>query len=199
MDLTDEEQKTLEFYEKEGVDWAARRREPTFWLDEIAEFQQLLPKGKILEVGCGVGLEAELLAELGYQYVGTDIAKAFVAEAKRLHPKLKFAQASAYELPFGDQEFDGFITIATLIHVPKAKLGVALGEIKRVTKPGGYGFIVIKEGSGEELDYRDRFTSFYQATVFTQLLEEHGFSVSKSARRPADPSTWLEFWVQLEP
>jgi len=79
-----------------------------------------------LEVGCGRGYFQDLVAD----YTGLDLS---AAAGTYLHKP--FVQASATALPFGDNEFDAVWTINALEHVPGPE--VALGEIRRVLKPGG--------------------------------------------------------------
>lgn len=42
-----------------------------------------MPAGKILEVGSGGGRDAKDLIEMGYEYIGIDISKGLLEEAKK--------------------------------------------------------------------------------------------------------------------
>jgi SAM-dependent methyltransferase len=84
------------------------------------------PGKKVLEVGAGTGYLQDVVPD----YVGLDISPS----ARRYFHK-PFVEASATEMPFRDNEFDGLWTIWVLEHVPKPEH--ALNEIRRVVKDGG--------------------------------------------------------------
>jgi SAM-dependent methyltransferase len=56
----------------------------------VAERIGLPPGSKILDVGCGLGLHAHLLAQEGYEVVGIDTSPAAIAVAKRRYPDIAF-------------------------------------------------------------------------------------------------------------
>ncbi|MEP7354419.1 MAG: class I SAM-dependent methyltransferase [Acidobacteriota bacterium] len=82
---------------------------------------------KSLEVGAGSGLLQDQVGD----YTGLDIS----STARRFFHK-PFVEASATNMPFPDATFDGLWTIWVLEHIPNPEL--ALQEMRRVTKPGGY-------------------------------------------------------------
>lgn len=86
------------------------------------------PRG--LEVGSGGGVLQHALE----RYVGVDLA----ASAARFVSQ-PFCAASAMQLPFADNVFDITWSIWTLEHVIEPE--AMLGEMVRVTKPGGYLFL----------------------------------------------------------
>jgi SAM-dependent methyltransferase len=85
---------------------------------------------KVLEVGAGSGLLQDQVAD----YTGLDISPT----ARRFFHKT-FVEASATEMPFPDASFDALWSIWVLEHIPNPEL--ALNEMRRVTKPGGYIFL----------------------------------------------------------
>lgn len=97
---------------------------------------------EVLEVGCGTGYNACLIAkEFGCSVVGVDIAELSVekaverAEKENLSNAVTFRVGNAYELPFEDGSFDVVITefVSQFLDMDKA-----LKEFTRVLKPGGY-------------------------------------------------------------
>src|SRR5580704_18278516 len=75
---------------------------------------------KVLEVGAGSGLLQDAVAD----YTGLDIS----ATARRFFHK-PFVQASATDMPFPDNTFDGMWTIWVLEHIPNPEK--ALMEMRR--------------------------------------------------------------------
>ncbi len=78
------------------------------------------PPGTVLDIGCGAGSEAFVLARMGYTVTGLDIAAALlesgreVAEELRLH--VEFVQGDGKNLDFQDSSFDYVLLITQMIH-----------------------------------------------------------------------------------
>jgi SAM-dependent methyltransferase len=66
------------------------KRDQRACLAQRVRMLQLPTGSKVLDFGCGTGLFARPLVELGLRYVGYDIDPAFIAYAKRLRPSLTF-------------------------------------------------------------------------------------------------------------
>jgi ubiquinone/menaquinone biosynthesis C-methylase UbiE len=91
---------------------------------------------RALDVGCGTGALAYVLARHVREVVGVDASEEYV-EAAREHapPGCTFLVGDAAALPFGYGEFDLVGSARLLHHVRRPELVVA--EIARVTRPGG--------------------------------------------------------------
>lgn len=192
------EDETIKYYDLNANSWHnSHGRDFSFWTSEIQEFTNLLPSGKILEIGSGAGKEASLLINVGYDYTGVDLSKTLLELAKNKNPKSKFIKASVYKLPFKDKTFDGFWCCATLLHIPETKIDLALTEIKRVTKSGGIGFISLKAGDGEKQDKETgRWFTFYSKKKFSEILAGNGFKILKITSK-RQGIWWLSFFVKV--
>lgn len=73
-ELLPDELMTIDAYDKTAQAWISKHDGSDFWEAELSRFYELLPAGKILEVGAGGGRDARPLIEHGYDYVGTDIS-----------------------------------------------------------------------------------------------------------------------------
>ncbi|QQG42233.1 MAG: class I SAM-dependent methyltransferase [Candidatus Woesebacteria bacterium] len=99
-------------------------------------FFRIKKKEKILDLGCGDGLNVHILYKKGVKNIfGVDISDALIKSAKRLTPKAKFYLASAEKLPFKDETFDVVLVDSVFHHFMKYRK--ALGEINRVLKKKG--------------------------------------------------------------
>ncbi|MGZ0712894.1 class I SAM-dependent methyltransferase (plasmid) [Coraliomargarita sp. W4R53] len=110
------------------------------------------PGQHILDLAAGTGASSVALARSGASIVAADFSPGMIAEGVRRYgpmapaggiANLAFVEADATALPFADDEFDAVTMSFGLRNVNEPKK--ALGELLRVTKPGG--IIVVCEFS----------------------------------------------------
>ena len=98
---------------------------------------------RVLEVGCGVGAELQILRHRFPQahLTGLDFSEVQLGKARELLQAefatgvVELCHGSAYELPFADGSFDGVCLIWVLEHLSEP--GRALREARRVLRSGG--------------------------------------------------------------
>jgi len=93
---------------------------------------------RVLELGCGTGLNTEHLADHARAVVALDFSEAMLERAKsRLHGRgVEFLSRDlALGLPFADANFDVVVETLVLEHLPE--LGPLFAEAARVLRPGG--------------------------------------------------------------
>ena len=99
-----------------------------------------LPRGKLLDLGCGSGRTTVNLARMGFRVVGVDISEAMIAEARRLHPEIDYRLGDACDLSgFKDGEFEYVLFSFNgldLLHPYEMRVK-CLREIHRVLRDGG--------------------------------------------------------------
>ncbi len=195
----------IEAYDRVAKEFKKTHFKRTYWKSEFKEFCSLVPGKKVIEIGCGPGRDAKLFAKEKFEYIGTDASKGMIREAHKTVKNAKFKVMDYYDLDFPAQTFDGFWAVASILHVPKRRIRKVLRSIKRVLKPGGVGFITIKEkrslDEGVIHDDRyggvDRFFAFYAQVEFQKILEETGFSVISAHKvlESNPPTVWLCYFV----
>lgn len=94
----------------------------------------------VLDVGCGIGRWCLLLKKKGSYVVGIDLEKEKLNKAKAdvLLKDIKFKQMSLEKLKFNNETFDFVNSVTVLQHIPYNRQDLAVQEICRVTKKGGY-------------------------------------------------------------
>ncbi len=98
---------------------------------------------RVLDVGCGPGYFIRILAEAvgpGGSAVGTDAAPEMIEYASRKARRLsncRFESGTAESLAFPDASFDVVVSSLMLHHLPEEVRLQAVGEMKRVLRPGG--------------------------------------------------------------
>jgi ubiquinone/menaquinone biosynthesis C-methylase UbiE len=101
-----------------------------------------IPKGKILDVGCGPGIYTRDLLLRGWEVWGIDLSPKMLERAKASimdlpeAPRAHFSTGQMEDLAFEPSFFDAVICIGVLPYV--GSLEKAVSEAFRVLRPGGY-------------------------------------------------------------
>lgn len=203
-ELTPEEKLTIATYDRQAENWSSSHSTANFWGEEMAHFTELLPSGRVLEIGAGGGRDAKELIEAGFDYLGTDISAGLLEQARKNNPGISFEEVSVYDLDY-EELFDGFWCSAVLLHIPRDRIDEALQAVYKNMKQGAIGFIAIKEGEGEKLeaDYKsthvdERLFVYWADEDFSKRLVANGFNTVKSGYRPMSERTkWLTYIVKV--
>ncbi len=106
------------------------------WQRHVSDYALCVPflgPGRVLDVGCGIGHSAALLAPR--PSVGLDLSPLALAGQER-----PLAAADMRRLPFARASFGGIMSVQSIEHVPDPAR--ALTEMVRVLEPGGTAVIV---------------------------------------------------------
>lgn len=154
-----------------------------FRLDKaLARFQDHVQLGSlVLDAGCGPGRDTQTLQMLGYRVLGIDCSIGMLREGRRRGVNAPLVQADLRYLPLPQHSLDGIWACASLLHLPKTEVSVALAECARVLNHGCL-YLAVKEGEGEgwETDRRTglrRYFAYYYLSELKSLLERSGFQV----------------------
>lgn len=135
-------------YERIAESFAERRREP--WPEVSAFAEGLRPGWRVLDVGCGHGRHAAVLAARGLRVVGVDLSSRLLGIARnasrgwRSPHSPAWIEADASALPLRSGSVDACLCIAVVHHLPTAPDRLAaLTEIRRTLVPGGEVFLSV--------------------------------------------------------
>jgi len=115
------------------------------WVDYIEEILRRLhyDPHTVLDVTCGTGTVAELLAERGYEVVGADISPEMIEIARRkaseMELDIEYHVSDAAELSLG-REFDLAISLFDSLNyiTDESRLALAIQRTGEHVVPGGY-------------------------------------------------------------
>ena len=117
-------------------------------IDSAREFYPFtaacLPKApaRILDLGCGTGLELEFYFRIApaAEVTGIDLAPGMLAALKIKFPDkaLTVVQGSYFDVPFGENVFDAAVSVESLHHFTKEEKEPLYAKLYRALKPGGY-------------------------------------------------------------
>jgi len=127
----------------QGALWGARARDWATYGEGVsrplfeAVLQQLRvgPGTRLLDVGCGAGLAAQLAAQRGAEVTGLDAAAALIEIARERVPAGDFRVGELEELPYPDHRFDAVTGFNAFQYA--ANPVTALAEARRVVRPEG--------------------------------------------------------------
>jgi SAM-dependent methyltransferase len=122
----------------------------------LARLGPLPPSPTIVDVGCSSGYLLEDLQRAlpAASLVGVDLVPGGLRRAHEHVPAARLLQADACDLPLGDGSAHALVSANLLEHVPEDR--AALGEMRRVLRPGARAVLVVPVGPGS-YDYYDRF------------------------------------------
>jgi SAM-dependent methyltransferase len=114
--------------------------------DELALFDTLVPlrSARILEAGCGAAhLARELLRRHAHaEGVGIGVEERQLARNLALpQQRLRFERTGSEAVPSRGASFDGALMLKSLHPVPVELMDRALGEVRRVLRPGGWLYV----------------------------------------------------------
>ena len=161
----------------------------------------------ILDLGCGAGRHAILLAKEGFQVVAFDVSETAL---RTLDNRLKegsidnavLVEHEMGELPFIENYFDGVVSTNVLHHGKLDEIKKAIDELHRVLKQGSSAFIIVlsvadfRNGNGKRLE-RNTY-------VFTKGEEKgiiHHFFTQQELRsilRKFDVTSFNERLIPIE-
>ncbi|HRK38707.1 MAG TPA: class I SAM-dependent methyltransferase [Burkholderiaceae bacterium] len=164
---------------------------------------------RVIELGCGNARLVREMLELGLARDVTALetdTRQHAANVAKPTSNLTFLLASAAAVPCGDASFDLALMLKSLHHVPMHQMGLALNEVARVLKPGGWFYVSEPVYDGALNDIVKLFNDEYLVRMSAQLaldeaLDRHD-SPWKSLQEerfdmPARFADWADFETRM--
>lgn len=147
-----------------------------------------------VEIGCGDGRDALEIVPRVASYVGVDPSEGLLAIAKKRLPEATFVKADALSYDYPDS-VDVMFAFASLLHVNKDDMRIALEKASKALRPGGIYFVSLKERDEytEEVKqdkYGERMFYFYNSSIIAELASPW-FAVAYEDRQQIGETAWF--------
>jgi len=101
--------------------------------------------GRLLEIGCGIGVDSIQLAKCGFDVTAVDLSETAIEVAREYAryrgQYIDFQVGNSEGLNFDDESFDAVYSFGVLHHTPN--INAAISEVRRVLRPGGTADIML--------------------------------------------------------
>jgi len=213
--MTEGQALTKEVYEDPSVvqSFQAAHRKSSA---RVEQFAQGLAGKRLIDIGCGPGVDAHHFTELGFEVTAVDYSEAMIRAALAVPaganpPRFRVLDMRDVGQAFEENTFDGAWVCASLIHIPEADVPAVLAGMYRILTPQGRAAISLKGGlqgaalvtehkHGREIQ---REFVFWEKERFETVLTQKGFRVvqfetSTKGLTGDQPTQWLQFTVESE-
>jgi ubiquinone/menaquinone biosynthesis C-methylase UbiE len=135
-------------YDEGSDDYSGHFKQPHEFIEpERQQFIERLPKGsRILDCGCGPGMDTERFVRLGYEVSAIDLSDRFVRLTQRRAPGAKVQKMDMRYLLFPKSSFDGVWSSFSLLHIRASEIENTLSGFKSVLRPEGLFFAALHRG-----------------------------------------------------
>ena len=158
-----------EFFDR----YRAFRYRTEWHIPEFAGFEQARDR-RLLEIGCGNGVDGAMFAAAGAHYTGVDLTDEALSATRRHFAAAgldgQFRQENCESLSFADESFDIVYSFGVLHHTPEPE--AAVREVHRVLKPGGKALVMLYHR--HSFNYYVRILGFMRARVLLRILSRAG-------------------------
>jgi SAM-dependent methyltransferase len=149
--------------------------------------------GPACDIGCGPAHVARYLHEQGVDVCGIDLSTAMVEQARRLNSGIEFQQGDMLSLEVPDGTWAGIAAFYSIIHIPREQAVLALRELSRTLRPGGW--LLVAFHIGDSIIHLDEWWGhrvsvdfiFYTPDEMAGYLKEAGFVVEEIIERDPYP------------
>jgi pseudaminic acid biosynthesis-associated methylase len=137
------------------------------------EFLSGLSINSVLEVGCNIGNQLNVMQNLGFANLYGIELQSYAVEKAKAHTKdINIIQGSAFDVPFKDAYFDLVYTFGVLIHISPDDINKAMDEIYRTSKQYIWGFEYYNDDY-VRIDYRGNDEKMWKGNFAQMFLERY--------------------------
>jgi ubiquinone/menaquinone biosynthesis C-methylase UbiE len=178
-----------ETYDEGSQDYGDYFKNPHEFIEkDRQQFIARLPAGsRILDCGCGPGMDTERFSQLGYKVTAIDLSDRFVELVRKRVPNARVEKMDMRNLAFPKAAFDGLWASFSLLHIRASEIQETLSGFNSVLRDGGLFFAALHRGpktrwvkttiSGME---RDTYVQEWLQTDIEAVVRGAGFEITGS-------------------
>lgn len=144
---------TIRTYDARAGDYAREWEDDQPPPDDLrAVVERYFGNGPTVDVGCGSGRDTAWLASAGYDVLGVDASAGLLAEARRRHPGVRFAEDALpglESLPGGT--FANVLCETVIMHLAAPAIPGAVRRLAGLLAPGGALYLSWRVTEGADL------------------------------------------------
>lgn len=152
-------------------------------LRHLEQMARLVPRGKILEVGCAMGSFLQLAQKAGYDVTGIDLSEQACATARSAAPGGRIINGYLENIPFAANSFDVIFLSDLLEHVVQP--APFMQKVVDLLRQGGIIYIVTPNPEhwsrrlfgGNWVHFKDEHLAFYSKKTFNWMEREYGLKL----------------------
>jgi SAM-dependent methyltransferase len=166
------DERTLATYDRDAAAFAREWEEQPAPTDLHALIRRFFSPGPTADIGCGSGRDTAWLNANGFSAVGYDASDGLLAEARRLHPGLRFQPAALPALlGIADNVFANVLCETVIMHLDSALITPSVRRLVAILEPGGTLYLSwrVTEGDDRRDDHGRLYAAFDPALVFQGL------------------------------
>lgn len=148
-----------------------------------------LCRGRVIELGCGEGALAALIAERGCEVLGVDLSERKISAARLAHPHVSFVESDILDLDLPAASFDTAVLAEVLEHVTERPGEEMLRAAWRLVRPGGR--LVVSVPNEDCVPHRNHLRQFDRKGL-AETLRPFGWPRWVSEQ----PFKWLLAYVE---
>jgi leucyl-tRNA synthetase len=199
---SERELKTIKYYTDQNQDYFTNtvHEEKDIYADVKSELDYIGDKFKgsrTLEIGSAFCRDAKHLKNKGVDIVCSDISNAFAEVAKENN--FEFLNIDPTTSEMGIKVYDNVIALASLLHSENNNLKKIIKKINIATKDGGYIYLRMQNGEGEEFKNNkggERFFNLVDERGISEILVESGYEVEHVTYSHEDGKTTNK-WINV--
>ncbi len=193
-----------EVYDRVASGYSEYHKNDVWGYDLIKEMLgHLNPRSDVIDIGCGPGKECRFIKKCGFSPLGIDFSRGMIELAQTLNPQLPFQTLDITNLNQLGRKFEAVLARSVLLHLPRQGVSEVLGSIADTLSDGGWLYLTVKEGQGEEVvteckygDPYERPFTYFTENEMSELLERAGFVVKKVIRHQQKDAVRLQVLAQ---
>jgi 2-polyprenyl-3-methyl-5-hydroxy-6-metoxy-1,4-benzoquinol methylase len=184
-----------------------RRFNPLFeWLvtvfrhRRVHKIERFIPKGRVLDIGCGRGITLSQLKNDGWEVAGVEISETAATHARSLLGDTIFV-GDVLAAPWPENSFDVINIWHVLEHLPDP--AAVLARCRALLRPGGLLVVAVPNFESVQAAFAGplwfhldvpRHYWHFGATNLTALLERNGFAVQEASHFSFEqnPYGWIQ-------